>query len=354
MQKTNKQKLFWSSALILLPILIGLLLWNQLPDRLPTHWGADGIADGQMERLMGIVIPPLLMLAFHWLCALLTIRDPGNRNQSAKVFTMVFWIFPVLSLTSSAVIYYTALGGSFHFDRVLLLLIGLGFLLMGNWLPKCRRNKTIGIKVKWALENDENWAATHRLGGRVWVIGGLLTMACAFFPEQVIPWLMLALLLVMALVPMLYSWLYYRRQLAAGTAQPTIISRRQRIVTLIFTGALLVFLAVFLFTGSVTIRYDQERFTVQASWWSDLTVPYDAIESVEYREDVAVGSRTNGFGSCKLQLGTFCNEEFGTYTRYCYTGTHACVVLRADGRTLILSGRDPEETQTIYQALSTR
>lgn len=352
MWKQNKRKLLLSSVLILLPIAAGLLLWDRLPAQLATHWGADGNADGQLGRFAAILLPPLLLLAVHWLCLFFTARDPGNRGQSSKVFGLIFWICPVLSMVSSGFIYYTALGGSFRFDRLFLLLIGLFFALMGNWLPKCRRNSTIGIKVKWALENEENWNATHRLGGRVWVAGGLLTMVCAFLPEAVIPWTMLVLLIVMAALPTAYSYAYYRRQLAAGTVSPSAPNRKRTAMTLVFSAALLIFLAVMLLTGSVHVRFDEQSFTVNATYWSDLTVEYDAIEALEYREHCPAGSRTNGFGSFRLALGSFHNDEFGSYTRYSYTGCDACVILTVDGRTLVLSGKNEAETQAIYQTLT--
>ncbi|MDD5884039.1 MAG: PH domain-containing protein, partial [Firmicutes bacterium] len=111
------------------------------------------------------------------------------------------------------------------------------------------------------------------------------------------------------------------------------------------------FVLVTLFAGSVETTFSDDSFTIKASFYDDLTVAYDRVESVEYRDGNVPGSRVFGVGSFRLLLGTFENEEFGNYTRYTYYKPEACVVLKVNGKTLVLSGRDAAETQSIYQQL---
>ena len=138
--------------------------------------------------------------------------DPKNKMQNKKVFGMVLWICPILSFFTSGIIYADAFGIAFNMETLVLLLIGLLFIIIGNYMPKCKQNYTIGIKVTWALANEEYWNATHRFGGKVWVIGGFLLMACAFLPEAVISWASILILPVIALLPVVYSYVYYRKQ----------------------------------------------------------------------------------------------------------------------------------------------
>ena len=93
-------------------------------------------------------------------------------------------------------------------------LIGVVFLIIGIYLPKCKRNYTFGIRVKWTLANEENWNATHRFGGKVWVIGGLIIMLSAFLPDGYTIWVAMAMTAVMALLPVIYSYLYFRKHKA--------------------------------------------------------------------------------------------------------------------------------------------
>lgn len=358
MLKQHRWKLLASSIAILLPILLGLLLWNKLPAQMTTHWGADGLADGWSSRPFAIFVLPLLLLFLHWVCLFFTLRDPGNRGRNHKVMGLVFWLCPVLSWFSCATLYATALGWTFAIGSLTLPLIGLMFLILGNYLPKCGRNHTFGIKITWTLNSDENWDATHRFGGKVWVIGGLLMLACVFLPESAIIWVLPTLLLLLILLPMLYSYLYYRKQVTAGTAQKkdtTNLTKADRIalkisaviVPLVLLGCLLL-----CFTGDIAVQYDADSFTIKATYWDDLTIRYDAIDHIEYRESDDPGSRTYGFGTPRLGMGAFENNEFGSYTRYTYAACESCVVLDIDGKILVLNGKTDAATQAIYEQLT--
>ena len=101
--------------------------------------------------------------------------------------------------------------------------------------------------------------------------------------------------------------------------------------------------------------YGESSFTADASGWEDLTVPYDAITSIEYfSQDPAEGTgdmRTNGMGNLRMALGSFRNDLYGAYTRYTYAACDACVVLGTDGGTVVLNGPDEASTQEIYETL---
>lgn len=212
MLKQNKGKILLSAAVILLPILVGLVLWNKLPERIVTHWGVGGEADGWSSRPMAVFFLPLFMLVAHLFCLLATARDPKNKNQNKKALGMVLWICPLASCLVGALIYATALGATLRVDALVGLFFGLMFVVLGNYLPKCRQNHTIGIRVSWTLQSEENWNKTHRMAGRVWVVGGLVLMAAVFLPKGAVLYVLFLALLVLAIVPVVYSYLYYRKQ----------------------------------------------------------------------------------------------------------------------------------------------
>lgn len=357
MIKHNKWKLLITSVIILLPILVGLILWNDLPEQLPTHWGGDGNVDGWSPKLFAVVGSPLLILAVHWLCIWITAKDHKNRDQSAKIYGAVLWVSPVLSFFVCGITYATALGKSLSMGLSIFSLMGLLFIVLGNYMPKCRPNRTIGIKVIWALANEENWNATHRFGGKVFVICGCLLMTVVFLPETVAMWVLMPVTLLMILIPIIYSYVYYRRQVQEGRApeKATIsMTKGERAVSRVVWVVLAIMLmgiVILCMTGDVTLQYGEESFTVESTYWTDLSLAYAEIDEIEFRENGDAGSRTNGFGSPRLSLGYFNNEEFGDYTRYSYTGQEACVVLRVKGDVLVLNGKTAEQTREIYQRL---
>ena len=104
-----------------------------------------------------------------------------------------------------------------------------------------------------------------------------------------------------------------------------------------------------MFTGDITFNFNSDSLTIKADYYNDLTVDYEAITDIEYRENSDVGMKYNGFNSARLLMGGFKNEEFGKYTRYSYTKCDSCVVITSNEKILIISGSDEEQTKEIYE-----
>ena len=211
MLKNHKRTLVVTSGLILLPILAGLIFWNDLPARMVTHWGPDGRPNGWSSRGFAVFGLPAFLLAVHWLCVFFTLKDPKNKGQNPKLFALVLWITPVISLFVGGVTYAAALGLDINVSRVAMLLIGVVFILIGNYMPKCRQNHTIGIKIPWTLNDEENWNATHRFAGKVWFAGGLVVLASAFLPPLAQIGMFLPAIFLLVGLPVLYSYNFHKK-----------------------------------------------------------------------------------------------------------------------------------------------
>ena len=359
MLKENRKLLIITSLLILLPILVGLLLWDRLPDTVATHWGADGTPDGWGSKTFAVFAPPIFMLVTHWICVLVTFSDPKNKKRNKKVRTMVLWTIPFVSLFSSAMLYGVALNVQLNFASITFAMVGIVFAIIGNYLPKTSQNYTIGVKVPWALHDEENWNATHRFAGKLYVAGGLALVLLSFLATGATMVLMIVILLAMGLTPILYSWLYYKRQLKAGTVtsqmrKEEILSGKITKYAFLFVAVVFAIVGFILFTGNIDVQFGTDAFTIEASYWDDLEVAYSDIESIEYREVDNPGTRVWGYGSFRLLLGSFQNEEFGNYTRYSYYPPESAIVLTANGKTLVIGCADAETTHEIYTELTAR
>lgn len=349
--KTEKWKYVLSSMMIAVPVLIFWILMNTRTGEMRL---TGGLTMGHLMAISGI--QTVLLILVHLFCLYVTMRDHGNQNQSKKAIGMIFWIVPIISFFATGICMKTVFDLPYDLTFFVFVLLGLLFMLIGNYLPKCRRNFTLGIKVKWALCNDENWNATHRFGGKVWVLAGLALLILAFIPEQVFFVTFLLVLLVMIFAPILYSYLYYRKQKAAGTytEDATYTLGASSKYVKVFVAAILVVVAVLLVSGSVKVQYHDSDFTVNATYWNDLTVRYDEIEEIEYLEQYRKGDREMGFGSFKLGMGAFHNQEFGDYTLYAYNKTSQGVRLTVNGETIVISAKDEEATKAIYEEISER
>ena len=359
MIKNNKWKLIISSAITLLPILFGIIFWNKLPDSMATHWGANGIANGFSNKAFAVFGLPLILLAIFWLCTIITAYDPKNQDQNKKAFNMVIWIIPILSLIVNSVVYITAFNYAINIKIIISVLLGLMFIFIGNYLPKCIQNYTIGVKIKWTLQNEENWNATHRFTGKVWLICGILMLLGCFLPEKILYIFLPLLIIPVAVLPFLYSYSYYKKQLKSGIAieEKTPVPpfwKKSSAIAFVLIAIILLIIGIISFTGNLKLDYNSQSFTIEASYYNDLTVDFDMIDSIEYHESCEVGAKTNGFNSARLLIGSFNNKEFGNYTRYSYTGSKTCVIVTSGEKVLVISGIDDNQTKDIYNELMQR
>lgn len=209
MKKIDKKTLLLTSIVILIPIVVGLLLWDKLPDTIPTHFGMDGEPDGWSSKVFTVFGLPALMLFFHLLCLGITSADPKYDNMSDKIFGIVIWICPVISLLVVVASYGSVLGWEMNIAKYVMFGCGILFMIIGNYLPKCKQNYTMGIKLPWTLDDEENWNRTHRFAGFLWTAGGLFIAVNAFFEWE---WLFLVITFAMVLAPTIYSFLYFKKQ----------------------------------------------------------------------------------------------------------------------------------------------
>lgn len=206
MLKKYRGLLIVTSFIILIPMLIGFGLWNQLPDQIPTHWNMQGEIDGYSSKLFAIVVLPLILVGVQWLCTLGTLADPKNKNIADKLWKLVLWICPVISLVLGYITYGTVLGMQIDINMITPIFMGLLFMVIGNYLPKCKQSYTVGIKIPWTLNSEENWNKTHRFAGPCWMIAGFLSAVLGMLGFMV-P--MLICLIVIVFVPVVYSYMYY-------------------------------------------------------------------------------------------------------------------------------------------------
>ena len=357
MLKNNKLKAIISSIVILLPALFGTIFWDKLPEQLSTHWGADGKVDGIGGTAIAVFALPLILLVLHWVCILITLKSPDFKEQGSKAINIMFWIIPAISLFANAIIYIVALQPDFNPTIYLPIFLGLCFAVMGNYMPKIKQNSMMGFKIKWTLENEENWNATHRFGGKLQVVSGLVIMLTALLPTTAMIIVSMSVLFLSVIGIYVYSYLYHKKQLKKGTytvSATKILSLKKPagIISIILVVAILIFCCFITFKGDVTVDYGNNNLTVDCDFWNELTVEYDAIDSIEYRENIDRGVRTGGLNSAVLMAGMFRNEEFGNYTLYSYTKCDSAVVINADGKILVINGENTKATKDLYNKIS--
>lgn len=210
MKADVKKKLIITTIITLLPILLGIVYWNQLPDRMATHFDSAGDPNGWSSKWFAVIGLPVFLALVNAMCTVATEKDPRRAKYPEKMMKIVYWICPVISWLCSGTIISHALGMEFQsMPQFMSLLVGLMFVIIGNYLPKVKPNYYLGIKLPWTYADEDNWNHTHRMAGKLWVVGGLVTMLNVFFG---ISGLELCIILMMVIVPCVYSWAYSRKK----------------------------------------------------------------------------------------------------------------------------------------------
>ena len=335
-----KKALILSSLACLLPIPVGMVLWKLFP---------EGAITGTW-----IAIIPLSMLAAQWLCIALSALDKTNQNKNEKIHKLILWVIPGITWVFCGIMYALLLGLEFSPMVWSMVPMGLLFIGIGNYMPKTRMNATMGIKTKHTYSSEANWNATHRLAGKTWVIGGLLMILAAFLPHTVAIPVMLVCFAVIILVPVVYSYRFYQKEKAAGkelkSGYPAMNPKAKKLTT-VFMVVLFAFLALVMFTGELQYHLEENTLTIEADWYSDLTITYDSMDALEYREGNLPGVRVGGFGSARLLMGFFENEELGVYTRYTPVNCESCILITRGESTLVISTGSAEGTRALYNDL---
>ncbi len=205
----NRKMLIWTSLVCLIPLIAGALLYSRLPETMATHWNLNGEADGWSSRAFAVFGLPGILLAVNLLLPWALRADPKRANMSDRLVLISLWTIPLVSLLCCGLTLARGLGYTVRVERWVPVFMGVLFIVIGNYLPKTKQSYTMGIKLPWTLNSEENWNRTHRLGGFLWVIGGVLFILMSFIGWSLAAFLII--LSVMVFIPMIYSYLLYRK-----------------------------------------------------------------------------------------------------------------------------------------------
>lgn len=202
-----------SLALIGTMFVAAAVSWSGAPERVPVHWNLEGQIDRYGGRFEGLLLPPLLALAVYALLLFLPRIDPGRANYAtfAGAYT-VFRLALVVFLASLFAIAQLALRGQrVSMQTLIPLLVGALFVVLGALMGKIRPNWFVGIRTPWTLSSKDAWIRTHRLGGWLFVLSGLATLAATSLGPAWSRGVLIGGVAITALVSTAYSYFVWRQ-----------------------------------------------------------------------------------------------------------------------------------------------
>lgn len=216
MKKTKKAfslPLFVFQLSVVAAMLVaGLILFDALPDQLPSHWNVAGEVDAYVDKGLGIYLFPGITLAVVLLFPILSKIDP--RKNKYKAFSRPWHILQTAIVLFFAYMYFVTLYLTFHPEASItqFIFVGIGvlFIIIGNYLGKVRQNYFVGIKTPWTLDNEEVWNKTQRVGGWSFLLAGLIILINGFVQWQLVATMGVAIGIA-AIFPIVYSYVLYKR-----------------------------------------------------------------------------------------------------------------------------------------------
>ncbi|MCC7570238.1 DUF1648 domain-containing protein [Candidatus Micrarchaeota archaeon] len=196
---------------VLVSFIIGLYFYNQLPEKMASHWNAEGQADGYSGKLIGTFLLPSLTLICLIFFSFLPNIDPLKKNfQHFKdvyygfILVFVFFMFYLFLLTL-----FWNLGHSFNFTQFILPAFSILFFYIGVVLPKLKQNWFMGIRTPWTISNEMVWDLTHEKAGVLFRLYSIFILFAFFVPSALL--FFMAPIFLIAAYLFIYSYLTFKR-----------------------------------------------------------------------------------------------------------------------------------------------
>ena len=200
--------------IILVAAAVSLLVYPTLPLRVAIHFNAAGQPNGYSSGLEAVVLLPSVMVGLRGLFAVLPRIDPRRANY--QKFGDTYWLLVnglllFLGALHMAVLVY-ALGVPLRIDRVVAVAFGLLLIVIGSYLGRVEPNWFVGIRTPWTLSSERVWHRTHRVGGRVAVLGGMLCVLTVLLPTAAALPVLAGVTLLVAVVPIVLSYVLWKQE----------------------------------------------------------------------------------------------------------------------------------------------
>lgn len=206
--KLRKDSIISIVASILILIIFNILFYDKMPAELPTHWNFHGEVDDYSSRFDAMVLTHGFLVVMNIFMCFMLDNDPRNKRQNNFVMTISKLAMPIIMLVVYVITIMAGLGRELNVSVIIPVFVGLLLIAIGNYLPKTKRNYTMGIKLPWTLNSDENWRRTHRLGGICFIIIGISLIVSVFLKSEIV---FLVALILGGIIPAFYSYYLYTK-----------------------------------------------------------------------------------------------------------------------------------------------
>jgi len=200
-------------TIVLMPFIYLAFIWNQLPAKVPIHWNIKGEIDRYGDKMEMALLSISLPLITYLLLLVIPAIDPkGKLKNMGKKYNHIKLFLTLLMSVIALVIIYSSKNLSLTNPNYMVLLIGVLYLVFGNFFKTIKANYFIGIRTPWTLESETVWKETHKLGGKMWFIGGIIVvLSSLIFAQQLNFILFITITTIITITPIIYSYVAFKK-----------------------------------------------------------------------------------------------------------------------------------------------
>ena len=199
--------------IIIISFAVGAYFYSSFPEMMASHWNAQGQVDGYMSKFWGVFLMPIILVGMILLFIIVPKIDPLKENIEkfrdyyekfiAAISLFLFYIY-ILTIIWN-------LGIKFEMNSLLIPAFGILFYYIGVVVENAKRNWFIGIRTPWTISSDSVWEKTHRLGGKLFKVAGIIAVLGLLFSKYTILFVLIPVL-SLSLYLVIYSYLEYQRE----------------------------------------------------------------------------------------------------------------------------------------------
>ncbi|MDK2968061.1 DUF1648 domain-containing protein [Lacrimispora sp.] len=211
----NKKTIILTSVLCLLPEILAVILYKRLPEQVAVHWNSAGEIDGYLPKAMAAFGMPFVFLLLNLFTNISLLYDPRREGHPKALRAIVNWLIPLTSLILIPATLFMSIGVKIPITALSFTVVGIVFIVIGNYLPKSKRNYMMGVRLPWTFHDPDNWNKTNRITGHMMVAGGVVILVSAYLQQIAVLDGVSIIVVITALIiviPFFYSFFLYKKE----------------------------------------------------------------------------------------------------------------------------------------------
>ncbi len=137
MEKKSKNTVILSIIICLLPIILGIIVYNKLPEQMPIHFTINDVPDNYEPKNFALFGIPVIMAIIQAICIISITKIKNLKNsEKPKIIKIMEWFIPIMTVVIYIIMIEVSLGSTVYVGKSVCLILGILFMIIGNYFPK--------------------------------------------------------------------------------------------------------------------------------------------------------------------------------------------------------------------------